>query len=150
MFELYASVYSTLVARHIPGKRNVLADSSSRGACGNRRMDPQPVFLAICQLWGSPTIDLFAARRNTRLLTFGSPIPDMTRSIDVMSLDWKDMWGYRYPPDAILPLIFRKILLALRYKLGRPVVAAACCFELHLLLLVDCPQILPLLPDLLT
>ena len=42
VFELYASVYSTLVARHIPGKRNVLADSPSRGACGNRRMDPQP------------------------------------------------------------------------------------------------------------
>ena len=42
MFELYASVYSTLVARHIPGKRNVLADSPSKGACGNRRMDPQP------------------------------------------------------------------------------------------------------------
>ena len=68
-------------------------------ATGEWTLNPS-VFLAICHLWGSPTIDLFAARRNTRLLTFGSPIPDMTRSIDVMSLDWKDMWGYRYPPDA--------------------------------------------------
>ena len=46
VFGLCAGVCSTLVAKHIPGRRNVLADSLSRGgACGIRRVDPQPLGL---------------------------------------------------------------------------------------------------------
>ena len=55
VFGLCAGVCSTLVAKHIPGRRNVLADSLSRGglvASGEWTLNPS-VFLAICRLWGS-------------------------------------------------------------------------------------------------
>ena len=140
VFGLCAGVCSTLVAKHIPGRRNVLADSLSRGglvASGEWTLNPS-VFLAICRFWGSPTVDLFATRQNTRLPIF-------------MSLDWSEMWGYAYPPHALLPLILRKILFSpCKIILVAPLWPASRWFVQLLLLLVDCPLTLPLLPDLLT
>ena len=140
VFGLCAGVCSTLVAKHIPGRRNVLADSLSRGglvASGEWTLNPS-VFLAICQ--------------NTRLPIFVSPIPDVAAmAIDAMSLDWREMWGYAYPPHALLPLILRKILFSpCEIILVAPLWPASRWFVQLLLLLVDCPLTLPLLPDLLT
>ena len=67
-----------LRAKHIPGSRNVLADSLSRGGQIQTTawsLNPK-VFLSLTRLWGTPTIYLFATRRNTRLPRYVSPIPD--------------------------------------------------------------------------
>ena len=99
-----------------------------------------------------PTVDLFATRQNTCLPIFVSPIPDVAAmAIDAMSLDWREMWGYAYPPHALLPLILRKILFSpCKIILVAPLWPASRWFVQLLLLLVDCPLTLPLLPDLLT
>ena len=61
------------------------------------------------------------------------------------------MWGYAYPPHALLPLILRKILFSpCKIILVAPLWPASRWFVQLLLLLVDCPLTLPLLPDLLT
>ena len=67
-----------LVARHIPGARNVLADSLSRKGQvlpGEWSLNPT-VFLAVTRLWGTPMVDLFATKRNALLPFFVSPFPD--------------------------------------------------------------------------
>ena len=152
VFELYASVYSTLVVRYIPGKRKVLADSPSRGACGNRRMDPQP--------FGLPRhLSSLGVTHHRPVCRKTKPSASYLRVSDTRH----DQVNRRHVPrleryvGVQVPTtrhtstdLSEDSTLALRYKLGRPVVAAACWFKLHLLLLVDCPQILPLLPDLLT
>ena len=56
----------TLRARHIPGVRNVIADALSRReeiAQGEWSINRQ-VFLHLCNLWGTPTVELFATRYN--------------------------------------------------------------------------------------
>ena len=101
----------TLRARHIPGVRNVIADALSRRgeiAQGEWNINRQ-VFLRLCNLWGTPTVDLFATRYNFRLTLHISPVPDVrAMAVDAMSLNWKGMWGYAYPPLALLPLVLRK------------------------------------------
>ena len=78
----------TLLAKHIPGERNALADLLSR-------MDKivhtewtllQSVFEALCMTWDKPNLDLFATRLNNILPVFVSPMADpLALDVDAMS-----------------------------------------------------------------
>ena len=84
----------------------------------------------------STTVD---TRQNTRLPIFVSPISDVAAmAIDAMSLNWREMWGYAYPPHTLLPLILRKIPLSpWKIILVAPLWPAARWFVQLLLLLVS-------------
>ena len=79
----------TLLAKHIPGERNALADLLSR-------MDKivhtewtllHSVFEALCMAWDTPNLDLFATRLNNRLPVFVSPMADpLAVDVDAMSM----------------------------------------------------------------
>ena len=57
-------------------------------------------------LWGSPHVDLFANRWNTKLPTFVSPVPDpQVLAVDALSLSWQNLWAYAFPPHQLLTMV---------------------------------------------
>ena len=102
----------TLMARHIPGKLNVAADALSReGQIVHTEWSLCPrVFERICLTFGRPLVDMFATRWNAKLPTFVSPFPDpQAYAIDALSLDWKQMSIYAFPPTVLVPKVIKKI-----------------------------------------
>ena len=100
----------TLLAKHIPGDRNALADLLSRM---NKivHTEHQSVFKALRITWDTPNLDLFATRLNNRLPVFGSPMADpLAVDVDAMSMSWKGMFAYAFPPFVMLGRVLEKVL----------------------------------------
>jgi hypothetical protein len=143
-----------LVARHIRGTANVLADALSR-----RHTIVQTEWTihmgtleTIFDLWGKPHIDLFATRLNNRLPVFVSPVPDpLAESVDALTLDWTGLDAYAFPPPVLLNTVLRKIQLERSViTLLAPNWPAHPWFTLLLSLLIEIPVKLGLRRDLLT
>ena len=68
----------TLIARYIPGSRNVVADQLSRqGQVIGTEWSLHPlVAREMFRLWGSPVVDLFASALNRKLPIYCSLLPD--------------------------------------------------------------------------
>ena len=102
----------TLRARHIPGRLNVVADKLSRlGQTIQTEWSLFPqVFQRICHMWHRPQIDLFATRFNSKLPLFVCPVPDpKATAIDALTLPWRDLDAYAFPPTAILGKVVEKL-----------------------------------------
>ena len=100
-----------LRARHIPWRFNVLADILSHPSqmSGTEWSLHPSVFRALTREWGIPLLDLFATRWNHKLPLFVSPVPDPSAMAgDALSMSWKAVWAYVYPPPALLPRVFEK------------------------------------------
>ncbi|VDI21141.1 Hypothetical predicted protein [Mytilus galloprovincialis] len=98
--------------RHVPGSQNLLADALSRSRVPvNTEWEIHPsVFQEIILRWDRPHIDLFATSLNHKLETYVSPIPDEKAwAVDAMTLSWKGMFSYMFPPFRLLPKILHKI-----------------------------------------
>jgi hypothetical protein len=98
--------------RHIPGHLNVLADTLSRSLTPvNTECELlQVMFNAISLLWGCPHLDLFATSLNHKLDTFVSPVPDpLAYAVDAMSISWKGMFAYAFPPFRFLSQVLQKV-----------------------------------------
>ncbi|CAG2244583.1 unnamed protein product [Mytilus edulis] len=101
-----------LSVRHVPGSQNLLADALSRSRVPvNTEWEIHPsVFQEIILRWDRPHIDLFATSLNHKLETYVSPIPDEKAwAVDAMTLSWKGMFSYMFPPFRLLPKILHKI-----------------------------------------
>ena len=132
---------------HIPGKLNVLANSLSRPD----RILPtewsldREIATQIFSLWGTPQIDLFATRLNHLLPLFVSPVPDHRAcAVDAMSLEWKNLFAYAFPPFKLVPLVLNKM----RDSNSRFILIAPCWpqrswFSVILSLIIDFPRELP-------
>ena len=93
------------------GKLNVLADSLSRdGQILPTEWSLHPQILTrLWEHWDRPNLDLFATHRNRKMEVFVSPIPDPEAyDVDALSISWKGMYAYAYPPTAILPKVLAK------------------------------------------
>ena len=104
----------TLVPVHLPGVRNIQADSLSRVGQTlttewTMAMESlRPVFAK----WGEPQIDMFAKFANRRLVKFVSPYPDPRAEwTDAMSMPWDKERGllYVFPPFKMVPQVLQKI-----------------------------------------
>ena len=104
----------TLVPVHLPGVRNIQADSLSRVGQTlttewTMTMESlRPVFAK----WGEPQIDMFATFANRRLVKFVSPYPDpRAEGTDAMSMPWDKERGllYAFPPFKMVPQVLQKI-----------------------------------------
>ncbi|XP_077991032.1 uncharacterized protein LOC144445368 [Glandiceps talaboti] len=136
-----------LSARHVPGKLNGIADALSR----RKRVLPTewaiPVKIAhlLFLHWGEPTVDLFATFMNRKLPLFVSPIPDpRAMATDALSMSWKGLSAYAFPPFALLPIVLRKIQEeSSSVILVAPLWPNRSWFPVLLSLLVDFPVVLP-------
>ena len=101
--EVCLQFHLKVVASHVAGERNVVADSLSR-----RRPQPsewslsERVFESLCRRWGRPEVDLCATQDNAKTEVFVSPLPTDEFS-DCLTLSW-DLWShlYAFPPTRLL------------------------------------------------
>ena len=90
-----------LVPRHIPGRRNILADALSRTTkvVSTEWTLHQEIVNKLCDIWGSPQVDLFATELNKRLPLYYSPQPDFKAlGVDSLSVTWDGLNAYAFPP----------------------------------------------------
>ncbi|VDI72623.1 Hypothetical predicted protein [Mytilus galloprovincialis] len=143
-----------LSVRHVPGSQNLLADALSRSRVPvNTEWEIHPsVFQEIILRWDRPHIDLFATSLNHKLETYVSPIPDEKAwAVDAMTLSWKGMFSYMFPPFRLLPKILHKIQRDLcKTILIAPAWPRQSWFPELLLLCCAKPLCLPLREDLLS
>ena len=94
-----------LVAVHLAGKLNCLADQLSRATrpVATEWALNSHVFRAITKKWGEPGIDLFATRLNKQLLIYAF-------DTDALSMDWDLLpFPYLFPPSPIFPVVLQKM-----------------------------------------
>ena len=99
-----------LSVHFVPGKSNV-ADASSRQF--NDKIEWQldaNLFKAVCRLWDTPDIDLFASRLNNHLPDYASWKPDPEAVIvDAFSADWSKFYSYAFPPFSLIGRCLQKL-----------------------------------------
>ena len=144
-----------LRAKHIPGERNALADLLSRRdkVVHTEWTLVQTVVDSLCITWDKPNVDLFATRLNNRLPVFVSPMADpLAVEVDAMSISWKAMYAYAFPPFVMLGRVLEKILTdhPSELILIAPKWPNQSWYARLLEMLVDFPLVLPLRKDLLT
>lgn len=111
IFAIAEKEFLSISAVHIKGKLNTKADFLSRHTlhqsewCLNRE-----VFTMITHLWGTPSIDLFASRRNRQVDTFCSLDPrEGPWAVDALSIVWYWDLAYAFPPLPLIPRVLKKI-----------------------------------------
>jgi len=93
----------TLIPRHLPGHLNVLADQLSRKhqILGSEWSLLQAVADRVVEHWGKPMVDLFALKRNSKMVTYMSPVQEPeTWKVDSLVQSWEGLCAYAYPPQA--------------------------------------------------
>ena len=92
----------TLIAEHLPGVRNTVADEESRVMKDRTDWMLNPGIIAQIQdRWGPLEVDLFASRLTTQLERFFSWRPDPeAEALDAFNQDWTILHGkgYANPP----------------------------------------------------
>ena len=104
----------TLIPRHLPGHLNVLADHlSRRDQILKTEWSLNPaVARRVFRVWGSPHVDLFALKCNTKLATYMSPIPEPEAwKVDSLVQSWEGLYAYAYPPTALIRQTLNKLIL---------------------------------------
>ncbi|XP_033726763.1 uncharacterized protein LOC117316331 [Pecten maximus] len=102
----------SLSVRHLPGHLNVLADtlSRSRSPVITEWTLSRSIFRAICIVWETPLVDLFATALNFQIQTFVSPVPDpLAWEVDALSLSWEGLLAYAFPPFNLLDRVLHKV-----------------------------------------
>ena len=101
-----------LLPVHLPGVRNVQADSLSRvGQVLSTEWEINPALLEPVFLrWGTPQVDLFATFLNRKVDQFVSPYPDpRALHVDALSISWQAMGLlYAFPPFKLIPAVLSK------------------------------------------
>ena len=89
----------SLVANHLPGHLNSVADRESRVALDRWDWQLHPkIFIKINNSWGSLTIDLFVSRQTHQLLVYFSRRPDLQAfRTDAFLQDWSGKICYANP-----------------------------------------------------
>ena len=142
-----------LLAKHIPGRFNTLADRMSRmdKPISTEWSLNQEIANKIFQIMDFQSIDLFATRLNHRLPLYVSPIPDQKAlSIDAISMDWNRIHAYAFPPFHLIQTVINKIRISqCKIVLIAPLWPDRPWFPELLGLLVYPPVSLPVIPNLL-
>uniref|UniRef100_T1J8R7 RNase H type-1 domain-containing protein n=1 Tax=Strigamia maritima TaxID=126957 RepID=T1J8R7_STRMM len=102
----------TIVAEHIPGTENCLADAASRGRLfdsGDWKLDTA-VFDRLGSVFGKFSMDLFAACHNCQIYPFFSwkPDPDAI-AFDALTQAWKGGLLYAFPPFSLIAQCLTKL-----------------------------------------
>ncbi len=100
-----------ITATHLPGKCNVIADEKSRVFQDHTEwMLNKTVFRQLCDIYGTPEIDLFATRLNTQLPVYISWKPDPGAiGVDAFTQNWASKFFYAFPPFCLIAKCLQKI-----------------------------------------
>ena len=135
-----------LSAAHIPGKKNILADTASRVFHDNKEWMLRPdIFQQITTIWGKPSIDLFASRLNAQLPCYTLWKPDPNASyVDALSISWEIKFFYAFPPFSLIPRCLQKIQMETAEGIMIvPMWLTQPWYSQLLHMIVDVPRILP-------
>ena len=135
----------SIQAFHIPGLTNSIADYHSRffSDSSDWMLDPE-IFAKIQRIWPAK-VDLFASIWNKQLDLFVSwkPQPD-NLAVDALSLNWRWIRGYLFPPFCLISRCLTKIRRDNAVvTLVTPLWPSQPWFPLVLELTCDKPRILP-------
>ena len=100
----------SLSAVFVPGVMNILADAESRKplSTGDWKLDPR-AFRSVQSVWNSQ-VDMFASSWNAQLPIFVSRFPQPGAwKTDALSVCWKDLAGFCFPPFSLIPFCLSKI-----------------------------------------
>ena len=117
-----------------------LAQTNSPHRMVSRSGDSYPNFQSL-----GYSSDLFATRLNHLLPLFVSPVPDHRAcAVDAMSLEWKNLFAYAFPPFKLVPLVLNKM----RDSNSRFILIAPCWpqrswFSVIWSLIIDFPREFP-------
>ncbi|KAM4807615.1 LOW QUALITY PROTEIN: uncharacterized protein WCC33_005133 [Rhinophrynus dorsalis] len=143
----------TVVAEHLPGLSNAVADWNSRYLTDHSDWKLHPsIFAALHRVWGPFGIDLFASRLNRQVPKFFSWRPDPEAlATDAFLQSWTPGLNYAFLPFAMIP----RTLLMIRQQAASVVVVTPFWptqpwFPPLLELSVDFPRLIPTFPLLLT
>ena len=100
-----------LTAAHIPGTKNGGADRESRVFSDNKEWMIRPdIFQKIRDIWGEPSIDLFASRLNHQVSCYVSWKPDPGAAFtDAFSVTCDKQLFYAFPSFSLITKCLQKI-----------------------------------------
>ena len=149
-----------LRAKHIPKCLNVIADPLYRP---NQPITTvwslHPEIVArIFDIWGAPTVDMFATVHNTLLPQFISLILELQAlAIDALSQDWQGRSMYMFPPFPLLNKVIQKlhatqegeVILIAHWWPSQPWFPCLCVDHPHFFSSMELqrPRIMPVLPQ---
>ena len=111
---LWAENHSvTLVARYIPGSKNVVADQLSRkGQVIGTEWSLHPLVVKEAfRLWGTPIVDLFASALNKKLPVYCSILPDpLAWQEDTFLAQLDGLDAYVFPPFILIWRVLNRML----------------------------------------
>ena len=135
-----------MVAEHLPGVKNLAADSESRTIKDryNWMLNPQ-VFRKLNRVMGPLKIDLFASRLTHQVPLYFSWRPDAEAiAVDAFTQDWAQRRGYANPLWCLTPRCLSQIKCqGARVLLITPLWRTQPWFPVLLEMLEDYPRILP-------
>ena len=117
-----ASPY-TLTVEYLPSELNKEADFQSRHVedRSDWKLNPS-VFRSICEILGTPSIDLFASRVSFQLMPYMSLKHDhLCLAVDAFQQDWSDHSPYAFPP---FNLVGRVLVKAKKHKIDMVLIAS--------------------------
>ena len=100
-----------VVAQHLPGSSNKIADEESRTLRDRSdwMLNPQ-IFTRVNQMFGPLKVDLFASRLTTQLPVFYSWRPDpLAKAMDALVQDWSTTKGFANPPWILVGKVLAKV-----------------------------------------
>ena len=154
LFGVVLQLKISIKARHVPGKLNRLADLLSRqNQIVNTEWTLCPGLVQrLWDLWGRSHLDLMATQLNNQLPVYISPVPDpQAFGIDAMSLSWRGMDAYVFPPwDMIQEVLIKLQSETCILTAILPRWPNRSWFPLLLECLVDFPRRLPIQRDLIS
>ena len=101
-----------LYASYIPSNKNIEADAQSR----KKNIDTEWelasfAYKKITNTFGSPSIDLFATRVNTKCKYYCSWFKDPDAlAIDAFTVSWYNLNFYAFPPFSVIAKVLQKII----------------------------------------
>nr|XP_014344483.1 PREDICTED: uncharacterized protein LOC106703684 [Latimeria chalumnae] len=95
----------------LTGKLNAKADWFSRQQIHPGEWSLHPTgFHSICDLWGRPTMDLFASKVNAKIPRYFARFWDTTAVVtDAFSVHWDFHLAYAFPPWPLIPATLEKV-----------------------------------------